>query len=263
MKLNTFLSLLLLSTASFGQKVLFTVGEDKTSTLTVIPDAESITDEPFELFSHYPCTDERQKEIFEDFDGLQTTISINGIEMTPSGLLEPYHTFSFQADEDETYHVKPSIQSEIPLQSMIQEFGKYMKATGNKLTINYIFKESIIATGEINFNVPQFNQSSGDFCQLKDSYITNEPSLISAITAQFKNEYSTYEIVKVWLPYALSNDGEGVEETTGLVLFKNGGDYGSIKYRIERKNGNISMKGNETMMITNIHPDCVKAFLAN
>lgn len=263
MKLNALITLLLVSLSSIGQQVIFTAGEDKSTVITSIKSGESIEDPTFELFSHSPCSDDRQKELFEDFDGLKTVLTINGQEIQTEGFLALEHLYSFQADEDETYHIKPSIETEIPLEDILQAYGKFMKPTGNKLTITYIFKENTLASGSIDFSIPQFNEPAGDFCNLKSPYLTNEPAMITAISADFKISFADYQLVKVWLPYALSNDGEGTEETTGMVLFTNNGDYGTLKYTVDRVKGNLSVKGIDSFLIQNIHPDCVKAFLAN
>lgn len=263
MKLNTLITLLLVSLSSFGQQVIFTDGEDKSTVITSLKSSESIEDPSFVLFSHLPCSDERQKELFDDFDGLKTVLTINGQEIQTEGFLALEHLYSFQADEDETYHKKPSIETEIPLEDILQAYGKFMKSTDNKLTITYIFKENTLASGSIDFSIPQFNVPDGDFCNLKNPYLTNEPAMIAAITADFKVSFADFQLVKVWLPYALSNDGEGTEETTGMVLFTNNGDYGTLKYTVDRVNGNLTVKGNDLFLIQNIHPDCVKAFLAN
>lgn len=262
MKTTALFILMLISSATFGQQLLFTIGDDKTKVINTIPPAESINNSEFELFSHYSCSNERQEEIYNDFDGIISKLTINGHEIELLGFDEIDHLFSFQADEDETYHMLPSIQSEIPLQSILQGNGKLMNATGNKLTLEYFFKDELIASGNLTFDIPQFNEPSGDFCQLRPSYISDLPEFVTAMSDDFAVSFSHYQLLKAWLPSALSNV-DGLESTSGIVLFSDNGNYGTINYEISRQNGIITVEYSLFYIVKNIHPDCVKTFLAN
>ncbi len=250
---------LFLSAFSYGQNVLFSAGEDKTVAVTSV---SSIEDADFELSGYLICSDEKQKEINDDFDGIQTELTINGQVIETSGFLRIDHLFSFEDEGDDTYLQKPSIQSEIPLEDIVHSYGKYMVQNGNSLKITYLFKGEIIGAGTLTFNIQEFMNPTADFCDFAAPYLTTEPTFISAISQDFAANNPTSKVVKIWLPYALSKDDEGLEETSGSVLFSQDNDYRMVKYSVTRLNGEIVVQADSYSLISNLHPECVKAFLA-
>jgi len=260
MKHYYFILALLFTSFSFGQQVVFTSGEDKSNVVSTIPSIETAD---FEIYAHLLVSDEKQKEIFEDFDGIQTELMINDHLIETSGFIRVNHLFSFQDEGEETFHKKPSLQSEIPLKEILQSNGKLMIQNGNVLKINYLFKGEVIGSGSCSFTIEEFKNPNGDFCNLKAPYLTTEPTLIASITAEFTAKNPTHKAVKVWLPYALLLGDEGVEETSGFVLYLLNGDYGMIKYSVTRENGKITATPDTFSEVRNLHPDCVKLFLEN
>lgn len=269
MKIVTITILALLGSNVFGQKVVFTSGEDKENVISVIPKANSIDDDEFDLYCHLICSNERQKEIDEDFDDIKAVITVNGVTIDDEKdwLFEADITFSYQAESDETFYTLPSIQSEIPLDNIIKGLGNIMTETGNICSINFMFKGESLGVGSVQFNIPQFSDPNGDFCNLRLPFKSNTEDgieeVIKAVSKDFITKNPNCQITKIWIPYAKSVDEDGVEEFTAVMLYSQNGIFNKMVIKAERKKGEIFVNEDKySSIIQNIHPDCIKSFLA-
>lgn len=262
MKLLLISSICLTAMQTLGQNMKFTVGEATDVPVTKMPAAESISDDVFDLMAYIPCTDVQQEEIWNDFTGLQTTVMINGKTVETKGFSELYFSYSFQEEDKSEFLMTPSIQIEIPLKALIFSNATVVKANGNKLSITSSFGETVVASGEFMFDVPQFGVPNGDFCELKPNYLDGEQALIGAITKAFKSDHENAPIIKVWLPYTWMDLEDGSSETTGMVLFGTTENYATVPYKVSKNGTDLNVKVDENWLREYIHPDCVKAFLS-
>lgn len=240
----------------------FTVGESTDTQVTKIPAAESISDDVFEVVAHFSCDDELQQTIWNDFNGLQTLVMLNGKTVETKGFTELSFLYSFQAEEGETYLMKPSIRIDIPLKELILHNETILKSTGNKLSVATSFNETVLGAGELTFDIPEFGIPKGDFCDLKPNYLEGEQALVSAITNVFKTDHENAPLVKVWLPYTWMEQEDGTSETTGMVLFGTAENYATVPYKVLKSGSELNVKVDDNWLREYIHPDCVKAFLS-
>lgn len=262
MKLLLISSICLTTLQTLGQEIRFTVGESVEQTVTFIPKSESISDDAFEVAAHFSCSDELQQTIWNDYNGLTTVIMINGKTVETKGFTELSFLYSFQAEEGEEYLMKPSVRIDIPLDELIRYNATVLKPTGNKLSVMTSFNETVLGSGILTFDVPQFAVPDGDFCELKPNYISGEQSVLDAITNAFSSDFSGVALLKVWLPYTWMEAEDGSSETTGVVLFGTEANYATVPYKVIKSNGKIEVAVDKNWLREYIHPDCVKAFLA-
>jgi hypothetical protein len=248
---------------TLGQAMQFTVGESVEETVTNVPKSESINTEVYNLVGHFSCADELQQTIWNDFNGLQTVITINGKTIKTEGFTDLSYLYSFQAEEGETYLMKPSIRIDIPLDQMILYNAPFMKPTGNKLSVTTSFNETVLGTGILSFDIPEFAIPDGDFCLLKPNYLSGEQAVLEAIANAFNADFSGVKPIKIWLPFTWMELEDGSTETTGVVLFGTDENYSTSPYKVTKSNGKIEVMVNKEWLRESIHPDCVKAFLAN
>ena len=263
MKLLLISSICLATLHTLGQGMQFTVGESFEKTVTSVPKSETINDEVFNVFGHFSCSDELQQTIWKDFNGLQTVITINGKTVETKGFTDLSYLYSFQAEEGETYLMKPSIRIDIPLDELILYNAPVIKPLGNKLSVTTSFNEVVLGTGILSFDVPEFAIPDGEFCLLKPNYLSGEQDVLETIANAFNADFSGVKPLKIWLPSTWMEQEDGSTETTGVVLFGSDENYSTTPYKITKSNGKIEVMLDKNWQREFIHPDCVKAFLAN
>lgn len=262
MKLLLISSICLTAMQTLGQNMQFTLGESVEKTVTSIPATESISDDAFDVVAHFSCDDALQQTIWNDYNGLQTRVTLNGKTVETKGFTELTYLYSFQAEEGETYLMKPSVRLDIPLKELILHNETALKPTGNKLSVTTSFNETVLAAGELTFDIPEFGIPDGDFCDLKPNYLEGEQASVSAITNAFKTDHENAPIVKVWLPYTWMEQEDGSSETTGMVLFGTAENYATVPYKVIKSGTDLNVKVDDNWLREYIHPDCVKAFLS-
>lgn len=262
MKLLLISSICLATLQTLGQNMRFTSGETTDQPITKLPACESITDDAFMVVAHFSCSDEKQQEIWNDFRGLQTTVTINGEVVKTEGFTELTYLYSFQEEEGESYLMKPSVRIDIPLEYLAFYYGREFKSGENKLGVVVKFGDDILASGELPFVVPDYKEPSGDFCDLNPDYISGEQNVRDAIVKAFKQDFPSAELKKVWLPSSWLKNEDDSMETTGRVLYNDGGDFVTVTYNVLKTGSDIQVKVEMDRMRSYLNPDCVAAFLA-
>lgn len=261
MKLLLLIAICLSTLQTIGQEIRFTSGELAEQPITKIPAAESISDEAFEVAAHMACTDEKQQEMWNDMNGPQTVVTINGQVLKTEGFTELEFLYSFQAEEGESYLMKPSVRIDIPLEDLLYNCGKCAKASGNKLTIKVSFNDETLASGELTFDIPDYRDVSGDFCDLRPNYISGEQDVLNAISKAFTADFPSAQLKKAWLPSSWLENEDGSMETTGRTLFSDNGDFATVTYQVLKKDGSVEVKVEMDRLRSQLNPDCVAAFL--
>lgn len=205
---------------SLGQDFKATVTEKGNAGKTISQlDKEKLND--YSVTIYYSGSSEKTEAL--NLYRLTEKVSINGAEAN-ADLWTSY--------KKEDFNGSSAFKSDYDFGDVIMDNAGLAKETGNTLKVELINEEdnSVIATAEITFNVPGFNNYESEFCGELYNLKSTDKRVDQTLHTIFKAVYPHEEIVLTLMDDEWDISEERGDWNTYVIIFKNKGQLWSLRY---------------------------------